>query len=165
MNEFRFETERCCLGDRIFSSGAYYWEVELIHGEEWAVGVASPEVQRKGAAYLFSPQEKVWCVCRFVETFKALDNTEFNLDVTADIFKRVGVYLNLTKQTVSFYEPTTWKQLYTFTDVPQIVQPFFCLGTRGAEIRLAKRFSERTESKDNFEEMAEQAGLLENASL
>uniref|UniRef100_A0A803K397 Butyrophilin subfamily 2 member A2 n=1 Tax=Xenopus tropicalis TaxID=8364 RepID=A0A803K397_XENTR len=165
MNKVRFETERCCLGDYTFSSGAHYWEVELIQGEEWAVGVASPKVQRKGAAYMFGPQEKIWCVCRFVETFKALDNTEYNLDVTADIFKRVGVYLNLTKHTVSFYDPTTWKHLYTFSDVSQTVQPFFWLGTRGGEVRLRKQISERVESRKDVEEMTEQAGLLENVSL
>ncbi|OCT67803.1 butyrophilin subfamily 1 member A1 [Xenopus laevis] len=165
MNKLRFETERCCLGDRTFSSGDHYWEVELIHGEEWAVGVSSPDVKRKGAAYMFGPQEKIWCVCRFVETFKALDNTEFDLDVTADSFKRVGVYLNLTKRTVSFYDPTTWIELYTFGGVPQIVQPFFWLGTRGGEVRLKKRLSERMKTENNMEEMAEHTGLLENVSL
>ncbi|KAG8448510.1 hypothetical protein GDO86_015558 [Hymenochirus boettgeri] len=140
LNEFRFEVERCCLGDHTFSSGCHYWEVELVSGEEWAVGVASPDVRRKGAAYMFSPQENIWCVCRFVDTFKALDAPEHNLDVKGDYLKSVGVYLKLsTSWTISFYNPSTWRLLYTFHDISprgKCVLPFFWLGIRGGAVRV-----------------------------
>ncbi|CAI9589353.1 unnamed protein product, partial [Staurois parvus] len=49
----RFETERCCLGLPAFTHGCHYWEVKVGDGLEWAVGVASPQLQRRGDAYMF----------------------------------------------------------------------------------------------------------------
>ncbi|XP_040262001.1 butyrophilin subfamily 2 member A2-like isoform X1 [Bufo bufo] len=137
----RFETERCCLGLPAFSSGCHYWEVELGDCLEWAVGVASPEVQRKGHAYMFRPQENIWCISRFMEDFRALDNQEAPLPFEQP--ERVGVYLNLSgPRQITFYDPTSWDKLYTFNNVGHgrgNVLPFFWLGRNGNKLRLKGR--------------------------
>ncbi|XP_066437454.1 butyrophilin subfamily 2 member A2-like isoform X2 [Eleutherodactylus coqui] len=142
-NDSRFETERCCLGLPSFYSGSYYWEVELGNCLEWAVGVASPEVRRRGQAYMFRPQEHIWCISRFVEDVKALDTQEAHLPVANGQLKRVGVYLNLSKlRQLTFYDPTSWDILYTFNNVGHTrgnVLPFFWLGRNGDMVRLMNR--------------------------
>ncbi|XP_056397118.1 butyrophilin subfamily 1 member A1-like isoform X2 [Hyla sarda] len=134
----RFETERCCLGLPAFSTGCHYWEVELGNCLEWAVGVASPQVRRRGDAYMFRPQENIWCISRFVEDFRALDTQEAPLAVGQ--LERVGVYLNLSgPRQLTFYDPKTWDALYTFDGVGhsrERVLPFFWLGTTGDTVRL-----------------------------
>ncbi|XP_069841602.1 butyrophilin subfamily 1 member A1-like [Dendropsophus ebraccatus] len=137
-SNYRFETERCCLGLPPFSTGCHYWEVELGNCSEWAVGVASPQVRRTGPAYMFRPQEHIWCISRFVENFRALDTQEAPL--ARRQLERVGVYLNLSgPQQLTFYDPTSWEELYTFSDVGhprESVLPFFWLGTTGDTLRL-----------------------------
>ncbi|XP_075692674.1 butyrophilin subfamily 2 member A2-like [Rhinoderma darwinii] len=139
----RFETERCCLGLPAFSTGCHYWEIELGNCLEWAVGVASPQVRRRGDAYMFRPQEHIWCISRFVELFKALDTQEAPLPVLQEQLQRVGVYLNLSgPRQITFYDPRSWKALYTFDDVGHdraSVLPFFWLGRKGDTIKLTSR--------------------------
>ncbi|XP_075042479.1 butyrophilin subfamily 1 member A1-like [Mixophyes fleayi] len=136
----RFETERCCLGLPAFSTGCHYWEVELGNGLEWAVGVASPQVQRKGHAYMFRPQEHIWCISRFMEDIKVLDTQESTLSVEGGKLHVIGVYLNLSgPRNITFYDPRNWDILYTFNDVAQereSVLPFFWLGKNGEAVKL-----------------------------
>ncbi|KAM3910647.1 butyrophilin subfamily 2 member A2-like [Leptodactylus fuscus] len=139
----RFETERCCLGLPVLSTGCHYWEVEVGNCLEWAVGVASPEVRRRGHAYMFRPQEYIWCISRFVEDFKALDTQEAALPEVVGQLDRVGVYLNLSgPRQITFYGPRSWDALYTFDDVGKVrgrvlsVLPFFWLGRSGSSLRL-----------------------------
>ncbi|XP_073498130.1 butyrophilin subfamily 2 member A2-like isoform X2 [Phyllobates terribilis] len=138
----RFETERCCLGLPVFSTGCHYWEVELGNCLEWAVGVASNEVKRRGHAYMFRPEEHIWCISRFIEDFKALDTPEATLPVRGQI-ERIGVYLNLSgPRQITFYDPISWDSLYTFNAVGHIgvsVLPFFWLGKNGDTVRLIGR--------------------------
>ncbi|KAM8952792.1 butyrophilin subfamily 1 member A1-like [Pelodytes ibericus] len=160
-NASRFETERCCLGQPSFSGGLNYWEVELGAGLEWAVGVASPEVRRTGAAYMFSPQEHIWCISRFVDVFHILDEAERPLRVQEGALERVGIYLKLVEpREVSFYDPGTWRLLHTFHLVSRenmSFQPFFWLGNRGGEIRLLRGYGHEVEEQ---EEGVEEENLL-----
>lgn len=137
----RFETERCCLALPAFTHGCHYWEVEVGGGLEWAVGVASPQLQRRGEAYMFRPQMLIWCIARFTDVFTALDVKEQPLKVSdGTVLDKVGVYLDLSgPRRLVFYDPHTWDKLYTFTDVGgprDSLVPFFWLGKNGNEIRL-----------------------------
>ncbi|KAM4020176.1 butyrophilin subfamily 2 member A2-like [Anomaloglossus baeobatrachus] len=153
----RFETERCCLGLPVFSTGCHYWEVELGNCLEWAVGVASNKVRRLGHAYMFRPEEHIWCIARFVDDFKALDTQEATLPVRGQI-ERVGVYLNLSgPRQITFYDPVSWDSLYTFNDVGHIeknILPFFWLGRNGDTVRLIGK-----EQKQNNGEATSDAQL------
>lgn len=140
----RFETERCCLGLPAFSTGCHYWEVELGNCLEWAVGVASPQVRRRGHAYMFRPQEHIWCISRFVEdSVRALDTQEVFLQVLGGQLQRVGVYLNLSgPREITFFDPRSWEPLFKFKHVGhdrESVLPFFWLGTNGDTVRLMGR--------------------------
>ncbi|XP_063287681.1 butyrophilin subfamily 2 member A2-like [Pelobates fuscus] len=156
-NDLRFETERCCICLPDFSSGCHYWEVELGPGVEWAVGVASPEVRKKGAAYQFSPRENIWCIALFIDTIQALDNTEKIIQVEGGgILERVGVYLKLSvPRQVSFYDTRNWSLLYTFQMESRNrlkVQPFFWLGNKGGIIRLMRGRTEVTNEQEGLED-------------
>ncbi|XP_018419678.1 PREDICTED: butyrophilin subfamily 2 member A2-like [Nanorana parkeri] len=136
----RFETERCCLGFPAFTSRCHYWEADVGGGLEWAVGVASPQLQRQGDAYMFHPQALIWCIARFTETFKALDTPESPLAMVEGTLEKVGVYLNLSgPRELTFYDPQSWDVLYSFTNVGrerESVLPFFWLGRNGGSIQL-----------------------------
>lgn len=140
LSNARFETERCCLGLPAFNQGCHYWEVEVGDGLEWAVGVASPKLQRRGDAYMFRPQTLIWCISRFTEAFTALDTQESPLPLVGGTLQKVGVYLNLSgPRKLTFYDPRSWDMLYSFTDVGQgreSVLPFFWLGKKGGTMRL-----------------------------
>ncbi|XP_040180934.1 butyrophilin subfamily 1 member A1-like isoform X3 [Rana temporaria] len=141
-SDARFETERCCLGLPAFTQGCHYWEVEVGDGLEWAVGVASPKLQRRSDAYMFRPQALIWCISRFTEALKALDAQESSLPIVGGTLQKVGVYLNLSgPRTLTFYDPRTWDMLYSFTDVGrerESVLPFFWLGRNGGAMRLKR---------------------------
>ncbi|KAM5146677.1 butyrophilin subfamily 1 member A1-like [Mantella aurantiaca] len=142
-SNYRFETERCCLGLPAFTGGCHYWEVEVGGGLEWAVGVASPPVQRKGDAYMFRPQVLIWCIARFTESFTALDTQESPLPVEGGTLEKVGVYLNLSgPKELTFYDPRSWSALYTFSGVGrerESVLPFFWLGKNGGNMQLRRQ--------------------------
>ncbi|XP_053577835.1 butyrophilin subfamily 1 member A1 isoform X1 [Bombina bombina] len=165
----QFEKERCCLGNELFNNGFHYWEVEVGNGLEWAVGVANPDVRKTGA-YMFSPTEHIWCIARFVENVKALDNSEKTLELNDNALERVGIYLKLQRPCeVSFYNPQSWECLYTFNDLTPCghFHPFFWVGTNGASIRLLENRCastvEITEQENMQENNMEQMRLLVEA--
>ncbi|XP_053330059.1 butyrophilin subfamily 1 member A1-like [Spea bombifrons] len=165
-NNARFETERCCLGTPSFSSGCHYWEVDVGTGPEWAVGVASPKIRRQGA-YQFSPQEHIWCIANFVNTYKVLDTPEKPLNFQRGTLNMVGVYLKLKGPwELSFYDVHSWECIAKFSVTRQeSLSPFFWLGNTGEKIRLIEtnrgkategEEREKEETKKRNEEPGEQ---------
>ncbi|XP_072286374.1 butyrophilin subfamily 1 member A1-like isoform X2 [Pyxicephalus adspersus] len=152
-SDARFETERCCLGFPPFTDGCHYWEVEVGDGLEWAVGVASPHLQRKGDAYMFRPQALIWCIARFTDAFTALDTKESPLPVVGGTLEKVGVYLNLSgPRELHLYDSRSWDRLYSFTDVGQErerVLPFFWLGKNGGNLKLKSQNGGRNDNEIN----------------
>ncbi|XP_030053341.1 butyrophilin subfamily 1 member A1-like [Microcaecilia unicolor] len=131
----RFDTEYCVLGQQTFSSGRYYWEAEVRDGPEWAVGVARESVRRKGA-YMFSPEEGIWCVSLFVDRYQALTNPETLLDLRK-IPTKIGVFLDFERGQLSFYDAEDMSHIYSFSEVFRgHILPFFWIGRTGTEIQL-----------------------------
>nr|XP_033772398.1 butyrophilin subfamily 1 member A1-like [Geotrypetes seraphini] len=131
----RFDTEYCVLGQQTFSSGKHYWEAEVGDGPEWAVGVARESVRRRGA-YMFSPEEGIWCVSLFVDRYQALTNPETLLGLSK-IPKKIGVFLNFEYEQLSFYDADGMSPIYHFSEpFGERVLPFFWIGRTGTEIQL-----------------------------
>ncbi|XP_029440656.1 butyrophilin subfamily 1 member A1-like isoform X1 [Rhinatrema bivittatum] len=134
-DEERFDTEYCVLGQHAFSHGRHYWEVEVGDGPEWAVGVARESVRRRGA-YMFSPEEAIWCVSLFVDRYQVLTNPETSLEL-ANRPRKLGVFLDFESGQLSFFNGEDRSLIYSFPEIfSGRILPFFWIGRTGTEIRL-----------------------------
>ncbi|XP_025047820.1 butyrophilin subfamily 1 member A1-like, partial [Alligator sinensis] len=137
-NPERFDTWLCMLGREGFTSRRHWWEVQVGEGRWWAVGVARESVSRKGVI-IFSPEEGVWGVRRWVGHYEALaapDRTPLSLD---RVPSRVGVYLDCTLGQVSFLDADTRALIFTFSPASFAggrIRPWFLV--EFGEIRLSR---------------------------
>uniref|UniRef100_A0A8C7KTD0 Bloodthirsty-related gene family, member 2 n=1 Tax=Oncorhynchus kisutch TaxID=8019 RepID=A0A8C7KTD0_ONCKI len=94
-NPKRFDRVANVLGRESFSSGRYYWEVEVGEKIEWNLGVARQSINRKGK-FTVSPANGFWTLS----------------------LKSGGQYVANTSPTgrVSFYCAETGVHIHTFTD-------------------------------------------------
>uniref|UniRef100_K7F3L6 Uncharacterized protein n=1 Tax=Pelodiscus sinensis TaxID=13735 RepID=K7F3L6_PELSI len=122
----RFDTDPCVLASEGFSSGQYYWEVEVGDAGGWAVGVASKSVKRKGPLYL-KPEHGFWTVELHMGKYWALGTCLARVHSSKRL-RRVGIYLDCTEGQVAFYNADAFAHLYTFTaSFTEEIFPFFYL--------------------------------------
>ncbi|XP_075769806.1 E3 ubiquitin-protein ligase TRIM58-like isoform X2 [Pelodiscus sinensis] len=122
----RFDTDPCVLASEGFSSGQYYWEVEVGGAGGWAVGVASKSVKRKGPLYL-KPEHGFWTVELHMGKYWALGTCLARVHSSKRL-RRVGIYLDCTEGQVAFYNADAFAHLYTFTaSFTEEIFPFFYL--------------------------------------
>uniref|UniRef100_A0A8C8SQ09 E3 ubiquitin-protein ligase TRIM39-like n=1 Tax=Pelusios castaneus TaxID=367368 RepID=A0A8C8SQ09_9SAUR len=120
----RFDSSPCILASRGFSSGKYYWEVEVGDNGCWALGVSKGSVRRKGCLK-FTPEHGFWTVERHMGKYWALD-TSLNCVHCSKRLRRVGIYLDYKEGLVAFYNAETLAHLYTFTtSFTEEIFPFF----------------------------------------
>lgn len=80
-NPERFSLSRCVLGKQSFSSGRFYFEVEVKRKTEWDLGVARESINRKGTITLI-PDEGYWSLwLRNGHEYKALDDHDVLLSL------------------------------------------------------------------------------------
>lgn len=73
-NPKRFSINPCVLGKQIFSSGRFYFEVQVKGKTEWDCGVARESINRKEDVPL-SPEDGYWAIwLRKRMKFKALND-------------------------------------------------------------------------------------------
>ncbi|XP_072893110.1 uncharacterized protein [Hemitrygon akajei] len=115
----------CALGSVGFTSGRYYWEVEVEGNQGWCLGVAAESVDRKGGDRA-SPETGFWIVERDDHGNNAFTSAKSCL-TASPIPGRVGVYLSYESGTVSFYNAETKSHLHTFTGnkFTEKLYPFF----------------------------------------
>ncbi|XP_077314635.1 tripartite motif-containing protein 14-like [Lithobates pipiens] len=104
------------LSTRNFSSGRYFWVVEI--GEEGGVrlGVTYANPIRKGTKFHIGENEKSWCLRVWYKKYSAIYNRRtVSLDSKVECNK-VGVFLDYRAGQLSFYElGSTIRHLHTFT--------------------------------------------------
>ncbi|XP_069093440.1 E3 ubiquitin-protein ligase TRIM39-like [Pleurodeles waltl] len=128
----RFITICAVVGSEGFSSGRYYWEVELHHkGEMWAVGVMTESVIRKGRI-VWTPQQGIWSISANSNQYKAFGESVFILNPRDEPHK-VRVYLDYDEGRVSMYNADTMELLIMFSHYTFIGKlfPFFFLSAGG----------------------------------
>ncbi|KAJ1134877.1 hypothetical protein NDU88_001323 [Pleurodeles waltl] len=133
----RFDTETCVLGVQRFTQGRHYWKVDVGDGREWAVGVCKDSV-RKSGAYQFSPQEGIWSLALFVDSYVVLDSKEITLSQPGEL-RQIGVYLQCEAGELSFYNADSMELVHTFSKCffnGETIRPFFWLGNTGIEISM-----------------------------
>uniref|UniRef100_A0A671KJ76 B30.2/SPRY domain-containing protein n=1 Tax=Sinocyclocheilus anshuiensis TaxID=1608454 RepID=A0A671KJ76_9TELE len=110
----RFDTCTCVLGKEGFSSGRFYFEVQVKGKTDWDLGVARESINRKGEITL-SPSNGYWTVwLRNGDEYKALSGPSVSLSLRVKP-KRVGVFVDYEEGLVSFYDVESSSHIYSFT--------------------------------------------------
>ncbi|XP_072818627.1 E3 ubiquitin-protein ligase TRIM69 isoform X2 [Vicugna pacos] len=122
----RFDSSVAVLGSKGFTSGKWYWEVEVAKKTKWTVGVVRESIIRKGSCPL-TPEQGFWLLrLRNQTDLKALDLPSCSLKLTNNLNK-VGIYLDYEGGQVSFYNAKTMTHIYTFSNIfMEKLYPYFC---------------------------------------
>ncbi|XP_028255728.1 E3 ubiquitin-protein ligase TRIM21-like [Parambassis ranga] len=110
----RFTTCVSVLGEQGFSSGRFYFEVQVRGKTAWTLGVAAESIERKGEINV-APDDGFWTIrLRNRDDYTALNNHLLYLTLSQQLYK-VGVFVDYEGGLVSFYNADTADQLYSFT--------------------------------------------------
>ncbi|XP_045384077.1 E3 ubiquitin-protein ligase TRIM69 isoform X2 [Lemur catta] len=122
----RFDSSVAVLGSKGFTSGKWYWEVEVAKKTKWTLGVVRESIIRKGSCPL-TPEQGFWLLrLRNQTDLKALDLPSCSLKLM-DKLNRVGIYLDYEGGQVSFYNAKTMIHIYTFSSTfTEKLYPYFC---------------------------------------
>ncbi len=110
----RFDTCVNVLGKEGFSSGRFYFEVQVKEKTKWTLGVARESINRKGTITL-SPSDGYWSVwLRNGDEYEACDDPRVSLSLRVKP-QRVGVFVDYEEGLVSFYDVESSSHIYSFT--------------------------------------------------
>ncbi|XP_061590581.1 E3 ubiquitin-protein ligase TRIM39-like [Cololabis saira] len=128
-NPERFSTCTCVLGKQSFSSGRFYFEVQVKGKTDWDVGVARESINRKGDINL-RPQNGYWTVwLRNGHEYKALTGPSVRLHPSSPP-EKLGVFVDYEEGLVSFHDVDAAALLYSFTGCSfrEKLHPYFYPG-------------------------------------
>ncbi|XP_072312834.1 E3 ubiquitin-protein ligase TRIM21-like [Eucyclogobius newberryi] len=110
----RFDRCVCVLGKQSFSSGRFYFEVQVKGKTEWDLGVAQESINRKGVIPL-SPKTGFWCIIlRNKDKYKACTSPSVPLPLQRAP-QKVGVFVDYGEGLVSFYDADSADLLFYFS--------------------------------------------------
>lgn len=127
----RFSINPCVLGKQSFTTGRFYFEVQVKGKTEWDLGVAIESINRKEDAPL-SPEDGYWAIwLRKRVKFKALNNPPVCLCLKSRP-KTVGVFVDYNEGLVSFYDVDALALIYSFTgcSFTEKLYPYFNPGLK-----------------------------------
>ncbi|XP_068584581.1 E3 ubiquitin-protein ligase TRIM21-like [Cebidichthys violaceus] len=122
----RFDTCVYVLAKQSFSSGRFYYEVQVKGKTEWTLGVARESIKRKGII-TSSPQNGYWTIwLRNENEYKARDDPPVLLSLKSQP-EKVGVFVDYEEGLVSFYDVDAAALIYSFTGCcfTEKLYPFF----------------------------------------
>ncbi|XP_059187312.1 nuclear factor 7, brain-like [Centropristis striata] len=113
-NQERFEFLLRVLGIPGFSSGRFYYEVQVNRKTDWDFGVARESINRKGKIEL-SPENGFWTMgLRNRKEYKALANPGVSLSLKSPP-QKVGMFVDYEEGLISFYDVDAAALIYSFT--------------------------------------------------
>ncbi|XP_066540116.1 E3 ubiquitin-protein ligase TRIM39-like isoform X2 [Hoplias malabaricus] len=128
-NPRRFTCYIMVLGKEGFSSGKFYYEVQVKGKAEWNLGVAQANINRKGVITL-SPKNGFWTIIltNGIE-YRAGTGTFIPLPLR-NRPQIVGVFVDYEEGLVSFYDVGAKSLIYSFTgqSFTEELYPYFCPG-------------------------------------
>ncbi|KAM9424928.1 E3 ubiquitin-protein ligase TRIM21-like isoform 1-T2 [Pholidichthys leucotaenia] len=102
------------FGNQSFSSGRFYFEVQVKGKTRWALGVARESINRKGKIKA-NPQNGYWIVVlRNGNGYIANDSPSVRLHLQSGP-EKVGVFVDYEEGLVSFYDVDAAALIYSFT--------------------------------------------------
>ncbi|XP_037553389.1 E3 ubiquitin-protein ligase TRIM21-like, partial [Nematolebias whitei] len=131
-NPKRFSQYASVLGAQSFSSGRFYFEVQVKGKTGWILGVARESINRKGLITV-SPKYGLWTFGLInVNEYAAAAEPLVRLSLQPGP-EKVGVFVDYEEGLVSFYDVDAAALIYSFTGCcfSQQLHPFFCLNNRG----------------------------------
>ncbi|XP_062859481.1 E3 ubiquitin-protein ligase TRIM39-like [Trichomycterus rosablanca] len=109
----RFTRYISILGKQSFSSGRFYYEVQ-VSGKTWSLGVIRESVNRKDE-YTLTPQDGFWTVIlRNGDEYKAFAGPSVLLSLKEKP-QKVGVFVDYEEGLVSFYDVENRVHIYSYT--------------------------------------------------
>ncbi|KAF5890731.1 E3 ubiquitin-protein ligase TRIM39-like isoform X1, partial [Clarias magur] len=124
----RFDHCGCVLGKEGFSSGRFYYEVQVSGNTEWDLGVARASAKRKGEITA-CPENGYWCLSLKNETeLSACDSPHVPLSLNQSP-QKIGVFVDYNKGLVSFNDVEAKSHIYSFTsqNFMEKIYPVFSL--------------------------------------
>ncbi|XP_060730888.1 butyrophilin subfamily 1 member A1-like [Tachysurus vachellii] len=104
----------CVLGKQSFSSGRFYYEVQVKGKTEWTLGVVKENINRKEWIPR-NPQNGFWTVeLKNENQYKALAGPPVPLTLREKV-EVVGVFVDYEEGLVSFYDVKSRSHIYSFT--------------------------------------------------
>ncbi|XP_037621946.1 LOW QUALITY PROTEIN: E3 ubiquitin-protein ligase TRIM21-like [Sebastes umbrosus] len=129
-NPERFDYCACVLAKQRFSSGRFYYEVQVKGKTEWDLGVARESINRKGGITP-SPQNGYWSIwLRNENEYKAFAGPPVCLSLKSQP-EKVGVFVDYEEGLVSFYDVDAAALIYSFTGCcfTEKLYPYFSPGS------------------------------------
>ncbi|KAM7003194.1 E3 ubiquitin-protein ligase TRIM21-like [Tautogolabrus adspersus] len=122
----RFTKYAIVLSKQSFSSGRFYYEVQVKGKTDWNLGVTRESIERKGGISL-SPQKGFWMIrLRNENEYKAFAGPAVRLSLKSGP-EKVGVFVDYEEGVVSFYDVDAAALIYSFTgcSFTERLYPFF----------------------------------------
>ncbi|CAJ1061170.1 E3 ubiquitin-protein ligase TRIM21-like [Xyrichtys novacula] len=121
----RFDWCAVVFAKRGFSSGKFYYEVQVKGKTKWDLGVSRESINRKGKISL-SPQNGFWAIwLRNENEYEACASPPVSLSLKSHP-EKVGVFVDYEEGLVSFYDVDAAALIYSFTDCSFAEKLFPC---------------------------------------
>ncbi|XP_058250294.1 butyrophilin subfamily 2 member A2-like isoform X2 [Hemibagrus wyckioides] len=117
----------CVLGKQSFSSGRFYYEVQVRAKTDWLLGIVRESINRK-RWITEKPQNGLWTVVlRNENEYRALAGPDVYLTLREKV-EELGVFVDYEEGLVSFYDVKSRSHIYSFTgqSFTENLYPFFC---------------------------------------
>ncbi|CAL8395127.1 unnamed protein product [Gadus morhua 'NCC'] len=127
-NPERFRVWECVLTRQSFSSGRFYFEVQVKDKTVWWLGVARESIDRKGGTR-WTPETGYWTLLYTKDGLVFKDNPSVRLPLRAGL-QKVGVFVDYDEGLVSFYDVEARVHLYSATGCTfsEPLYPLLCPG-------------------------------------
>ncbi|KAM6909457.1 E3 ubiquitin-protein ligase TRIM21-like [Xenentodon cancila] len=130
----RFDSCVAVLGKQSFTSGRWYWVVQVGEKTDWDLGVARESINRKGSISV-RPDNGYWAVCRRKGgSLHACTGPSTPLKINDKPLK-VSIFLDYEEGSLSFYNTDTKAHMYTYSGCTftEPLLPYFnpCLHDNG----------------------------------
>ncbi|XP_056437261.1 E3 ubiquitin-protein ligase TRIM39-like isoform X1 [Gadus chalcogrammus] len=112
-NPKRFTLLGGVLTRQSFSSGRFYFEVQVKDKTGWRLGVAIESIDRKGET-VRTPETGYWTLLYNKDELVFRDNPDVRLPLRAEL-QKVGVFVDYDEGVVSFYDVEARVNLYSAT--------------------------------------------------
>ncbi|XP_047430717.1 E3 ubiquitin-protein ligase TRIM47-like [Mugil cephalus] len=111
----RFEHNPFVFGSEGFSSGRFYYEVDVSECKGWVVGVAKESI-RLETGNILMPRAGRWLLVSMYTPYLCYFEAERIARCPREDLKTVGVFVDYEKKQVSFYDVETRTRISSFLD-------------------------------------------------